>query len=87
LDAEHNKLIDLPPAVGCLPNLTLLVLSDNKLKDLPDELVLLESLTELKVDGNPLDRIPDADQGGNAVFQYIAKRAAKAKNKRRKGKT
>jgi len=45
----------------------------------------LDNLSELKIDGNPMKGIPDAEKGGNAVFHFLLKRAAKA-NKSKKSK-
>lgn len=58
LDVSSNKLRSIPPEIGRLENLEVLVLSRNELETLPDELTLLAQLRDFKCDRNRLRALP-----------------------------
>ncbi|KAK3585257.1 hypothetical protein CHS0354_006305 [Potamilus streckersoni] len=52
------KLMEVPPAIGKLINLRILMLDTNELEDIPKEIALLQSLERLALSNNHLMSLP-----------------------------
>ena len=77
LSLECNPLTALPPAIGQLSNLTLLILSDTQLTALPPEIGRLNNLTELFLDNNLKLTSPPPEilrQGTKATLAFLQAR-------------
>lgn len=60
MSLRGNKLKKLPPEIGQLYNLQILILSNNKLKSLPNEIGKLKNLQEFNVYKNKLVTLPES---------------------------
>lgn len=58
LDLGHNRLAELPVALGELTALRFLYVSHNRLASLPNSLGRLRNLTYLNLTGNALTELP-----------------------------
>jgi hypothetical protein len=56
----HNQLLEIPPEIGYMRNLTFLDISQNSLLYIPQEIGHLSSLEELRLSGNKLTTIPSS---------------------------
>ena len=56
---SDNELTTLPPEIGKLTNLTLLVLRGNPLTSMPPEVLALPGTTEIVVDQKQMEAIPE----------------------------
>ncbi len=54
-----NRLPDVPPSIGRLVNLKVLVLDTNELAEIPPEISLLKSLEKLSISNNHIQLFPD----------------------------
>jgi Leucine-rich repeat (LRR) protein len=60
MSLRGNKLKKLPPEIGQLYNLQILILSNNKLKSLPSEIGKLKNLQELNLYKNKIITLPES---------------------------
>ena len=60
LDCSHNNLSELPPEIGYLENLLVLVCSFNNLKTLPSSLENLQGLWRIDCSFNSMETFPHA---------------------------
>jgi hypothetical protein len=60
LSLDHNRLIELPAAIGYLSALENLTLHDNELRELPADIGRLRALQQLRVDRNRLRTLPSS---------------------------
>lgn len=60
ISLRGNKLKKLPPEIGQLYNLQILILSNNKLKSLPNEIGKLKNLQEFNIYKNKLVTLPES---------------------------
>lgn len=58
LKASFNKIATLPPEIGKLKRLRILVLNSNRIEKLPDEIGRLDMLEELILSENLLEEVP-----------------------------
>ncbi|MCI5114704.1 MAG: leucine-rich repeat domain-containing protein [Candidatus Electrothrix sp. AW1] len=74
LDLFSQELIELPPEIFQLRQLTRLDISNNQLTKLPPEIMQLKNLNWIYLHGNPLTSPPIelAVQGIDAIRKYFA---------------